>query len=501
MKEPTQTINKLGPQYESQLDVTLIRENTDNPRTSLGDITELAASISEIGILEPLVVVNEPGEDGREWTLLAGHRRLAAAVRAGLTHVPALLHENEDESKSQSDARTTRLRFMLTENLQREDLTAVEEGDAFQLLLDLGESPQRIAKSLGKPKKYVAERVKAAGLPEATRERIIRGQVTLEDAARMERFVKHPEALARVNAAAEQGPIALDRAIEEETLRQNQQRTLTKTKRDLRARGRDVVEGGGPGEYVAGTIYKWPTADDPRLPDNYAELDYNEQTTAQREVLEEQHFEEHPEAHAVVVELNHTGPPVVHAKCLDSTFHRKATSLAAGDGGHVAAAVEQELRENEKRAAERMIKLKAAATARRHFLGQVAASDAATDVAKQLLLGQITRRLQSRTESSPALVRSFAQVCLPNLTESQLDGDPKALIERILNALKSRSVPELTLLNHIHANTYNDTALERPDRWMWSNGYGGRKWIEETVNLFGHELSPIEQEMLEEHTK
>ena len=120
----------------------------DNPRKDLGDLTELAASIKENGVFQNLTVVPEV-ED--RFTVIIGHRRLAAAKLAGLTELPCVIAEMTPKEQVQT---------MLMENMQRSDLTVYEQAQGFQMMLDLGASVEEIAEKSGFSEKTVRRRVK-----------------------------------------------------------------------------------------------------------------------------------------------------------------------------------------------------------------------------------------------------------------------------------------------------------------------------------------------------
>ena len=109
----------------------------DNPRKDLGDLTELAASIKENGVFQNLTVVPEV-ED--RFTVIIGHRRLAAAKLAGLTELPCVVVEMTPKEQVQT---------MLLENMQRSDLTVYEQAQGFQMMLDLGATVEEIAEKSG----------------------------------------------------------------------------------------------------------------------------------------------------------------------------------------------------------------------------------------------------------------------------------------------------------------------------------------------------------------
>jgi len=165
-----------------------IRVHGNNPRRDLGDLTELTASITAKGILEPLVLAPI---NGVEWLLIAGHRRHAAAKAAGLTTAPALVHDDLDTPTKQLEA-------MLIENTQRTDLTPVEEAQAYQALLDFGSTIPKVAKATGRAVKTVKGRLALTKLPETTLARIHNGQISLEDANTLTEFAGTPEYAALV---------------------------------------------------------------------------------------------------------------------------------------------------------------------------------------------------------------------------------------------------------------------------------------------------------------
>lgn len=136
----------------TELAVTAITPNPDNPRKDLGDLTELAASIASQGIQQPLVV--SPA-DGKTYMLVMGHRRYAAAVKAGLNTVPCIVRKMETRKQAE---------LMLVENTQRSSLTAIEEARGYARLLDLGEDEDQMAKATGRSRATVRRRLKVAAI-------------------------------------------------------------------------------------------------------------------------------------------------------------------------------------------------------------------------------------------------------------------------------------------------------------------------------------------------
>ena len=139
----------------SQVSLDALRVSAFQPRKHIDDeaIAELAASIAQKGVIQPLLV--RPVARGFE--IVAGERRFRAAKQAGLASVPAVV-------RSLSDQET--LEIAIVENLQREDLNAVEEARAFKQLMGFGLSQEAVAKAVGKSRSTVANTLRLLNLPD-----------------------------------------------------------------------------------------------------------------------------------------------------------------------------------------------------------------------------------------------------------------------------------------------------------------------------------------------
>lgn len=157
----------------------------DNPRRHLGDLTELAASMRTVGLLEPIVVT--PNADG--YTIVAGARRHAAAKKAGLDTVPVVVLANLSEEQRQE--------AMLIENLQRTDLMPLEEAGAFQRLLDLGLTQKDLAAKIGRSASHISKRIQLLKLPEPAREALDAGTLPVNDALELAPLSDAPESVVR----------------------------------------------------------------------------------------------------------------------------------------------------------------------------------------------------------------------------------------------------------------------------------------------------------------
>lgn len=153
----------------TNIEVTKLLPHPDNPRKNIGDVTELAESIKARGILQNLTVV--PAENGL-YTVVIGHRRLAAAKQAGLTEVPCAVVDMDYK---------TQLSTMLLENMQRSDLTVYEQAQGMQMMFDLGVPVAEIVEKTGFAETTVRKRLKIATLPTEQMQRAVERGGTLED--------------------------------------------------------------------------------------------------------------------------------------------------------------------------------------------------------------------------------------------------------------------------------------------------------------------------------
>ena len=155
--------------------VDKLHPHPDNPRKVIGDVSELAESIKANGILQNLTVV-PMNDDWTEFTVIIGHRRLAAAKQAGLTELPCAVVEMTEKEQ---------LSTMLTENMQRSDLTVYEEAKGCQLLLDLGDTVAEVAEKTGFSESKIRRRVKLCELDEESFKESQLRQPTLADYERL----------------------------------------------------------------------------------------------------------------------------------------------------------------------------------------------------------------------------------------------------------------------------------------------------------------------------
>jgi ParB family chromosome partitioning protein len=138
---------------QKQIPIDMLRPHPDNPRKDLGDLTELAESIKARGVMQNLTVIPKYhlGEIAY-YTILIGHRRCEASKIAGLKTLPCTV-VNVMSKKEQ-------IATMLLENMQRSDLTPLEQAEGFQMMIDLGEGIRSIEKKTGFSATTIWHRVK-----------------------------------------------------------------------------------------------------------------------------------------------------------------------------------------------------------------------------------------------------------------------------------------------------------------------------------------------------
>ena len=207
------------------INVEEIYPHPNNPRRELGDLTELSDSIKANGIFQNLTVVKGHRMTRSEWikmnsdnpsgssthlplhkggkegaleaigtyeevyledgyTAIIGHRRLAAAKKAGLTEVPCVIADMDEK---------TQVATMLLENMQRSDLTLLEQAEGFQLMLDFGDSVETVAEKTGFSESTVRRRVKLLNFDRDKLKKSMERQVSLDDYLKLDKISNEDE--------------------------------------------------------------------------------------------------------------------------------------------------------------------------------------------------------------------------------------------------------------------------------------------------------------------
>jgi len=178
-----------------EIPIELIVRNPDQPRRAFGDaeIEELAASIREKGVLQPVLVRPTPGVES-QFQLVAGERRWRAAQKAGLRSLPALVRELDDLQV---------LEIAIVENVQRTDLNPLEEALGYRALMDkFGRTQEAVAQVVGKSRPHVANALRLLNLPAEVQAMLADGRLSTGHARAI---VGSPDPLALAKQIVDRG--------------------------------------------------------------------------------------------------------------------------------------------------------------------------------------------------------------------------------------------------------------------------------------------------------
>jgi ParB family transcriptional regulator, chromosome partitioning protein len=164
-----QALRQVAGAYFEEVAVGAISPNPRQPRRTFDEdaLEDLAASITEVGLLQP-VVVRSLGSG--QYELIMGERRLRASQRAGLEVIPAIVRETQDDAM---------LRDALMENIHRQQLDPLEEAAAYQQLLDdFGATHDQLAKKIGRSRPHISNTLRLLNLPPAVQKRVAAGVIS-----------------------------------------------------------------------------------------------------------------------------------------------------------------------------------------------------------------------------------------------------------------------------------------------------------------------------------
>lgn len=164
----TETAAESGSEPEASLPIASIVTNPDQPRKSFDEtqLSELSDSIKQNGVLQPILVRKK----GEKYEIVAGERRYQASKLAGLKEIPAIVREIDDAEVFQ---------LALIENLQRSDLTPIEEARGYRQMLDTkGLTQEGLAKILSKSRSAIANTLRLIDLPQEVQDMMEEGQIT-----------------------------------------------------------------------------------------------------------------------------------------------------------------------------------------------------------------------------------------------------------------------------------------------------------------------------------
>jgi len=161
--------NNSTSQDQSEIELDKIQANPYQPRKTFNqeELEELADSIREHGVFQPIIVKKLDSN----YVLLAGERRVRAAKLAGLTTIPAIVGDFTDQQM---------MELSLLENIQREDLSVIEEAQSYQTLIDnLGYTQEKLAQRLGKSRSHITNTLRLLSLPDEVKEMVNNKELTM----------------------------------------------------------------------------------------------------------------------------------------------------------------------------------------------------------------------------------------------------------------------------------------------------------------------------------
>jgi ParB family chromosome partitioning protein len=164
---PGESINQM--ETVEKIPVNQIKVNPFQPRKIFDEaaLAELSESIKEHGVLQPIILRKK----GKLFEIVVGERRFRASKAAGLSEIPAVIRRFSDQQM---------MEIAILENLQREDLTPIEEADAYQNLMEnLSLTQEQLAFRLGKSRPHIANHIRLLSLPEVVREKISSNKLSM----------------------------------------------------------------------------------------------------------------------------------------------------------------------------------------------------------------------------------------------------------------------------------------------------------------------------------
>ena len=441
-----------------------------NPRRDVGDVTELAASIKSMGILQPLVVAPWPTDSdakkprGADYILLAGHRRLTAAKQAALKEVPVTVRADIDTTAKQLEA-------MLVENLHRADLTPVEEADTYQALLDLeGLTQAALAAAVGQPKSRVSERLKLARLEPAVKEKVHAGQLTITDALAIGTFADDAETTKTLIKAV--GTDRFDWALRSAEQERRRAAELEKRLTPFIAAGFNIERSDS---YEPPKGWKPLSQLIEKVPERYREPEAKVDAAV---------LKYHSECPGRALRIRNTD--IVEHYCVEPKLHPKPKVTKSK--AELAAEAEAKARLDDYRA-----NVAVATSLRREHVTKVlfAAGADQEQRAHQILAESVLPTGLWLSEKDKTrhrrFIASFLDVDFPG------DADAAAQEAELIKAMKNLTLPGMVLLTVVadtHLSAEENLAKVPSDGQFWG---GSRDWIHDLTDVFGYEWSEWER--------
>jgi len=424
------------------LQLSAIAPAPDNPRKQLGDVDELAASMAELGMLQPLVVTPRQGK----FMVVCGHRRLAAATKAKLAEAPAIVRDLTEPQ---------RIKAMLIENCQRTDLAALEEAQAYAKLVELGLSQRQIAADVGKSQGHISKRLMLLEIPAPAAAALDSGGITVEDALELAKLRDDPKRALHAWKRRGQNFRGVQGAVEEELEAKQRDDLIAAEEEKLKKKGLRVVKFTTPAN-------RW---EPPRLPRGLIEIRKGGGYDALK--IDPATHEKEP-CHAVAVRVGraNAGKAELICVCTDRRRHQKAKT---GDESFRGSSSRESQQQKDAR------ELSKARAPRREFAGTVARSRLAKDAHAALVLDTLISSAHSE------VLKVACQMLLrPNGNGYRDFGD----------ALRAYAKGSPAKQLHVEAAIAFGTHEEfMSGPW---NGWDGRKPYLELLEQHGYTLQPIE---------
>lgn len=405
-----------------------------NVRKDVGIVTDLANSITEQRILQPLVVAPALAGDG--YTIIAGHRRHAAAKLANVDSLPCVIREDLDTEPKQLVA-------MLVENTQRADLTPVEEATAYQTILDFGDgfNVKTVAKATGRSQSHVRKRLLLTKLNEDAKGKLEDQTLNVDQALVLVDFADDEEATAKLLEAAAEGR-NWNYTVEMETRRRNAPVKVANAKAALEAAGIELI----PEEHrYSGPWNRLYEHEAARTMEEHAAAGHRAYISMWGDI---EWFEKPMKAPKVTPELTDEEK---EAK------RREAQLTAALDIAHAVRA--------------------------EHLKGVI--NDPPEGAADEALYRLLVRHLHSH-------LNLFAEI-------TGRHPDSESDHQGIKAALAAMTVEQMALLLHMAERSQEDELLKlwAWDAGDYRHRWGPKGWIEDLGSVYHYELSAVEQEVLD----
>jgi ParB family chromosome partitioning protein len=195
-----------------ELDIDTVHANPLNPRTDLGDLTRLAASITSVGLIEPIVVTEIP--NGQGYMLRAGERRLAASRLAGALTIQAIVVDDSGDLDT--------VLVALVENIHRDALSPIDQAAGYQAALDLGDlTAATLSRRTGEPVATIERHLKVLGASDSSKAALRDRALTLDEALALMDIEDCPDLYAKAAAAAGTANFAFEvgRALKQAVIR------------------------------------------------------------------------------------------------------------------------------------------------------------------------------------------------------------------------------------------------------------------------------------------